>query len=77
MQWAMKDEPLKREGFFRAGNLYINRKITGALVGRQPFGGLGMSGAGSKTGGPDCLLQFMEPVSISENTMRKGFTPLK
>jgi RHH-type proline utilization regulon transcriptional repressor/proline dehydrogenase/delta 1-pyrroline-5-carboxylate dehydrogenase len=61
---------------FRAGNLYINRGITGALVGRQPFGGFGMSGVGSKAGGPDYLLQFMNPVSISENTMRKGFTPL-
>ena len=60
---------------FLAGNLYINRKITGALVGRQPFGGFGMSGAGSKTGGPDYLLQFMNPVSISENTLRRGFVP--
>jgi RHH-type proline utilization regulon transcriptional repressor/proline dehydrogenase/delta 1-pyrroline-5-carboxylate dehydrogenase len=59
----------------RAGNIYINRKITGAMVGRQPFGGFGMSGVGSKAGGPDYLLQFMNPKSISENTMRKGFTP--
>jgi RHH-type proline utilization regulon transcriptional repressor/proline dehydrogenase/delta 1-pyrroline-5-carboxylate dehydrogenase len=59
----------------RAGNVYINRKITGAMVGRQPFGGFGMSGVGSKAGGPDYLLQFMNPRSISENTMRKGFTP--
>jgi RHH-type proline utilization regulon transcriptional repressor/proline dehydrogenase/delta 1-pyrroline-5-carboxylate dehydrogenase len=49
---------------FRAGNLYFNRKITGALVGRQPFGGFGMSGVGSKAGGPDYLLQFVDPVSI-------------
>ena len=61
---------------FRVGNLYINRKITGALVGRQPFGGFGMSGVGSKAGGPDYLLQFMNPRSISENTMRRGFAPL-
>ena len=60
---------------FRMGNLYINRKITGALVGRQPFGGFGMSGTGSKAGGPDYLLQFMNPVSISENTIRRGFAP--
>ncbi len=60
---------------FNVGNLYINRKITGALVGRQPFGGFGMSGVGSKTGGPDYLLQFMNPVSISENTLRRGFAP--
>jgi RHH-type proline utilization regulon transcriptional repressor/proline dehydrogenase/delta 1-pyrroline-5-carboxylate dehydrogenase len=62
---------------FRAGNLYINRKITGALVGRQPFGGFGMSGIGSKAGGPDYLLQFMNPVSVSENTIRKGFAPMR
>jgi RHH-type proline utilization regulon transcriptional repressor/proline dehydrogenase/delta 1-pyrroline-5-carboxylate dehydrogenase len=60
---------------FRVGNLYINRRITGALVGRQPFGGFGMSGVGSKAGGPDYLLQFMNPLSISENTMRRGFSP--
>ncbi len=59
----------------RAGNIYINRNITGALVGRQPFGGYGMSGIGSKAGGPEYLLQFMHPVCISENTLRKGFVP--
>ena len=59
----------------RAGNIYINRKITGALVGRQPFGGYGMSGVGSKAGGPDYLLQFMNARTITENTIRKGFTP--
>ncbi|MGC8658971.1 MAG: L-glutamate gamma-semialdehyde dehydrogenase [Desulfomonilaceae bacterium] len=58
---------------FKAGNLYINRKITGALVGRQPFGGFGMSGVGSKAGGPDYLLQFVNIRSISENTLRRGF----
>jgi RHH-type proline utilization regulon transcriptional repressor/proline dehydrogenase/delta 1-pyrroline-5-carboxylate dehydrogenase len=60
---------------FRVGNLYINRKITGALVGRQPFGGFKMSGVGSKAGGPDYLLQFVVPRSITENTMRRGFAP--
>jgi RHH-type proline utilization regulon transcriptional repressor/proline dehydrogenase/delta 1-pyrroline-5-carboxylate dehydrogenase len=60
---------------FRVGNLYINRKITGALVGRQPFGGLGLSGIGSKAGGPDYLLQFLEPRTITENTLRRGFAP--
>ncbi|MDD5434291.1 MAG: L-glutamate gamma-semialdehyde dehydrogenase [Nitrospira sp.] len=60
---------------FSIGNLYINRGITGALVGRQPFGGFGMSGIGSKAAGPDYLLQFMNPVCISENTLRKGFVP--
>ena len=60
---------------FKVGNLYINRKITGALVGRQPFGGFGMSGVGSKAGGPDYLLRFMNIRSISENTLRRGFAP--
>ena len=64
-------ERAKRE--FRVGNLYINRACTGALVQRQPFGGFKMSGIGSKAGGPDYLLQFMEPRTVTENTMRRGF----
>jgi RHH-type proline utilization regulon transcriptional repressor/proline dehydrogenase/delta 1-pyrroline-5-carboxylate dehydrogenase len=60
---------------FRVGNLYINRKITGALVDRQPFGGFKLSGIGSKAGGPDYLLQFVLPRTITENTMRRGFAP--
>ena len=60
---------------FRVGNLYINRKITGAMVGRQPFGGSRMSGVGSKAGGPDYLLQFLEPRTVTENTLRRGFAP--
>ncbi len=60
---------------FRVGNLYLNRGITGALVNRQPFGGFKMSGIGSKAGGPDYLLQFMEPRTVTENTMRRGFAP--
>jgi RHH-type transcriptional regulator, proline utilization regulon repressor / proline dehydrogenase / delta 1-pyrroline-5-carboxylate dehydrogenase len=60
---------------FRVGNLYLNRKITGAVVGRQPFGGFKMSGVGSKAGGPDYLLQLMEPRTITENTIRRGFAP--
>ena len=66
-------ERAKRE--FRVGNLYVNRGITGALVGRQPFGGFGMSGVGSKAGGRDYLLQFVEPRACCENTMRRGFAP--
>ncbi|MEO1584535.1 MAG: proline dehydrogenase family protein [Planctomycetota bacterium] len=66
-------ERTKRE--FRVGNLYINRSCTGALVGRQPFGGFGLSGVGSKAGGSDYLLQFVEPRAICENTMRRGFAP--
>ncbi|HOW73571.1 MAG TPA: L-glutamate gamma-semialdehyde dehydrogenase [Phycisphaerae bacterium] len=60
---------------FGVGNLYLNRNITGALVDRQPFGGYKMSGIGSKAGGPDYLLQFMEPRTVSENTLRHGFAP--
>jgi RHH-type proline utilization regulon transcriptional repressor/proline dehydrogenase/delta 1-pyrroline-5-carboxylate dehydrogenase len=60
---------------FIVGNLYLNRPITGALVGRQPFGGFKMSGIGSKAGGPDYLLQFVLPRVITENTLRRGFAP--
>jgi RHH-type transcriptional regulator, proline utilization regulon repressor / proline dehydrogenase / delta 1-pyrroline-5-carboxylate dehydrogenase len=54
------------------GNLYVNRHITGAMVGRQPFGGNRLSGIGQKAGGPGYLLQFTEPRVLSENTMRHG-----
>lgn len=66
-------EKARRE--FIVGNLYINRGVTGAIVERQPFGGLRLSGIGSKAGGPDYLLQFLEPRTISENTLRHGFVP--
>jgi delta 1-pyrroline-5-carboxylate dehydrogenase len=54
------------------GNLYVNRGTTGAMVGRQPFGGNRMSGTGSKAGGPEYLLHFVEPVVVTENTTRHG-----
>ena len=60
---------------FQVGNLYINRGITGAIVGRQPFGGFFLSGIGSQAGGPDYLLQFLLPRTVSENTLRRGFAP--
>jgi RHH-type proline utilization regulon transcriptional repressor/proline dehydrogenase/delta 1-pyrroline-5-carboxylate dehydrogenase len=60
---------------FRAGNLYINRGITGALVARHPFGGFGMSGGGTKAGGPDYLLNFLFPKVIAENVVRRGSAP--
>jgi RHH-type transcriptional regulator, proline utilization regulon repressor / proline dehydrogenase / delta 1-pyrroline-5-carboxylate dehydrogenase len=60
---------------FRVGNLYINRGITGALVARQPFGGFGMSGVGSKAGGAEYLHHFVLPRAMCENTMRRGFAP--
>ncbi|MDG2291291.1 MAG: aldehyde dehydrogenase family protein, partial [Phycisphaerales bacterium] len=66
-------EQAKRD--FRVGNLYLNRTCTGALVGRQPFGGFGMSGIGAKAGGADYLAQFMVPRTVCENTMRRGFAP--
>jgi 1-pyrroline-5-carboxylate dehydrogenase len=54
-----------RRRFF-VGNLYINRKCTGAMVGAHPFGGFNMSGTDSKAGGPDYLLQFVQAKSIAE-----------
>ncbi|HME10422.1 MAG TPA: L-glutamate gamma-semialdehyde dehydrogenase [Bryobacteraceae bacterium] len=56
---------LAKEHFF-VGNLYINRKCTGAMVGAHPFGGFNMSGTDSKAGGPDYLLQFVQAKSIAE-----------
>jgi RHH-type proline utilization regulon transcriptional repressor/proline dehydrogenase/delta 1-pyrroline-5-carboxylate dehydrogenase len=60
---------------FRVGNLYLNRGITGSLVGRQPFGGFGMSGVGGKSGSDEYLHQFVVPRSCTENTIRRGFAP--
>jgi 1-pyrroline-5-carboxylate dehydrogenase len=59
-----KIDKAKRE--FHVGNLYINRKCTGALVGVHPFGGFNMSGTDSKAGGPDYLLLFTQAKSIAE-----------
>jgi RHH-type proline utilization regulon transcriptional repressor/proline dehydrogenase/delta 1-pyrroline-5-carboxylate dehydrogenase len=55
-----------------AGVVYVDRAITGAMVGRQPFGGNRLSGIGAKAGGPDYLKQFTEPRVLTENTMRHG-----
>ncbi|NEQ20693.1 MAG: L-glutamate gamma-semialdehyde dehydrogenase [Microcoleus sp. SIO2G3] len=62
---------------FEVGNLYINRTTTGAIVSRQPFGGFKLSGVGSKAGGPDYLLQFLEPRTVTENIQRQGFAPIE
>ena len=62
---------------FEVGNLYINRNTTGAIVSRQPFGGFKLSGVGFKAGGPDYLLQFLEPRTITENIQRQGFAPIE
>lgn len=64
-------ERTRRE--FMVGNFYINRGITGSLVGRQPFGGLGLSGTGFQAGGPDYVKQFVSTRVITENTLRRGF----
>ena len=58
-----------------AGNLYINRSCTGAIVGRHPFGGFKMSGGGTKAGGADYLLHFLLPRVVTENITRHGFAP--
>ena len=66
-------ERARRE--FRVGNLYLNRGITGALVGRQPFGGFGLSGVGTKAGGREYLLHVVDARVCTENTLRRGFAP--
>ena len=60
---------------FDVGNLYLNRPITGALVGRQPFGGHRLSGIGAKAGGEEYLTQFVVARVVSEQTLRRGFAP--
>ncbi|TWT45751.1 1-pyrroline-5-carboxylate dehydrogenase 1 [Phycisphaerae bacterium RAS1] len=59
----------------RCGTFYINRRITGSRVDLQPFGGFGASGLGARAGGPDYLVQFCEPRTICESTLRRGFAP--
>jgi RHH-type proline utilization regulon transcriptional repressor/proline dehydrogenase/delta 1-pyrroline-5-carboxylate dehydrogenase len=56
----------------RAGNCYINRGMTGAVVGVQPFGGEGLSGTGPKAGGPHYLLRFMTERTLTINTSAIG-----
>jgi 1-pyrroline-5-carboxylate dehydrogenase len=56
----------KAEEAFHVGNLYLNRKCTGAMVGAHPFGGFNMSGTDSKTGGKDYLLLFLQAKSVAE-----------
>ncbi len=67
----------RAEQEFEVGNLYINRSITGAIVSRQPFGGFKLSGVGSKAGGADYVLQFLEPRTVTENVQRQGFAPIE
>ena len=57
---------------FHVGNLYFNRKCTGAMVGAHPFGGFNMSGTDSKAGGPDYLTLFTQAKSVAETLPAKG-----
>jgi 1-pyrroline-5-carboxylate dehydrogenase len=61
-----RDKIEKAKNLFHVGNLYINRKCTGAMVGAHPFGGFNMSGTDSKAGGPDYLFWFTQGKSIGE-----------
>ena len=61
---------------FHVGNLYLNRKCTGAMVGAHPFGGFNMSGTDSKAGGPDYLLLFTQAKSIAERSSSSPSMPL-
>jgi RHH-type proline utilization regulon transcriptional repressor/proline dehydrogenase/delta 1-pyrroline-5-carboxylate dehydrogenase len=60
---------------FHVGNLYLNRRITGARVGVQPFGGYRLSGTGIQAGGEEYLKQFMWSRVVTENTIRHGYVP--
>jgi 1-pyrroline-5-carboxylate dehydrogenase len=65
--YSARSERLERaRDEFHVGNLYLNRKITGAMVGAHPFGGFNMSGTDSKTGGPDYLLLFLQAKTVAE-----------
>ena len=61
----------RAEDEFFVGNMYVNRKCTGAMVGAHPFGGFNMSGTDSKAGGPDYLLLFLQAKSIAEKVAQK------
>lgn len=65
----------RAEAEFGVGNLYLNRRITGARVGAQPFGGVRLSGTGPQAGGPDYLRPFLAARTVSSNTMRHGYIP--
>jgi RHH-type proline utilization regulon transcriptional repressor/proline dehydrogenase/delta 1-pyrroline-5-carboxylate dehydrogenase len=56
----------------RVGNVYVNRNMIGAVVGVQPFGGMGLSGTGPKAGGPHYLERFLTEQTISVNTAAVG-----
>jgi len=56
----------------RIGNIYVNRSMIGAVVGSQPFGGLGLSGTGAKAGGPNTLIRYAVERCLSVNTAAAG-----
>ena len=56
----------------KIGNIYINRDMVGAVVGSQPFGGVGLSGSGFKAGGPNYLIQFLNEKVVSKNSVAFG-----
>jgi RHH-type proline utilization regulon transcriptional repressor/proline dehydrogenase/delta 1-pyrroline-5-carboxylate dehydrogenase len=56
----------------RTGNVYVNRNMIGAVVGSQPFGGVGLSGTGPKAGGPDYLRRFTAEQTVTINTAAAG-----
>ena len=67
------DETIERAvGRIRAGNIYVNRNVIGAVVGSQPFGGEGLSGTGFKAGGPNYLLRFCVERAVTVNTAAVG-----
>jgi 1-pyrroline-5-carboxylate dehydrogenase len=61
-----KQGKVRAEDEFHVGNLYLNRKCTGAMVGAHPFGGFNMSGTDSKTGSKDYLLLFLQGKAVAE-----------
>ncbi len=76
--YSLNKEKIQRaRNEFHVGNLYFNRKCTGALVDVQPFGGFNMSGTDSKAGGRDYLLQFMQGKSVAEKIVKYNKMPAK
>jgi len=59
----------------RAGNVYVNRSIIGAVVGVQPFGGMGLSGTGPKAGGPHYVARFATERAVTVNIAAQGGDP--
>ena len=56
----------------KVGNIYVNRNMIGAVVGVQPFGGMGLSGTGPKAGGPGYLQRFTVEQTVTKNTAAIG-----